>query len=62
VKYKGGTQKIIIGKDAEILANIPGDRSHLNAGAAIAVPVAVAAADGSLETSRVNVGRGNYIP
>jgi hypothetical protein len=62
VKYKGGTQKIIIGKDAEILANIPGDRSHLKAGAAIAVPVAVTAADGTLETSRVNIGRGNYIP
>jgi hypothetical protein len=62
LKYKGGTQKIVIGKDAEILANIPGDRSHLKPGAAIAVPAAVAAADGNLETSRVNVGRGDYIP
>jgi hypothetical protein len=62
VKYKGGSQKIVIGKEAEILANIPGDRGHLKAGAAIAVPVAEAAADGNLETSRVNVGRGDYIP
>ena len=62
VKYKGGTQKIIIGKDAEILANIPGDKSHLKPGAAIAIPAAVTAPDGTLETSRVNVGRGDYIP
>jgi len=62
VKYKGGTQKIVIGKDAEILANIPGDRSHLKPGAAIAVPAATTAADGELETSRVNIGRGDFVP
>jgi hypothetical protein len=62
VKYKGGSQKIVIGKDALILANIPGDKSHLKPGAAIAIPAAVTAADGMLETSRVNIGRGDYVP
>jgi hypothetical protein len=62
VKYKGGEQKIIIGKDAEILANIPGGPGDLKPGAAINVPAATAAADGTLETSRVNIGRGDYIP
>jgi len=62
VKYKGGTQKIVIGKDALIVSNVPGDRSHLKPGAAIAIPAAVVMPDGSLETARVNVGRGDYIP
>ena len=63
VKYKGGTQKIIIGKDAEILANIPGDRSrsearrrHHHPGGEPRAPTA------SLETARVNIGRGDYVP
>ena len=62
VKYKGGTQKIIIGKDAEILANIPGTAADLKPGVAITIPAAKAGADGSLETARVNIGRGGYIP
>jgi hypothetical protein len=62
VKYKGGTQKIIIGPDALILANIPGSKADLKAGAAIAIPAARKAADGTLETARVNIGRGGYVP
>ena len=62
VKYKGGTQKIVIGTDAEILANIPGTPSDLKPGVNITIPAAMAAADGSLETSRVNIGRDGYIP
>jgi hypothetical protein len=62
VKYKGGTQKIIIGPDALILANIPGTRADLKAGAAITIPAAKKGADGALEAARVNIGRGDYIP
>jgi hypothetical protein len=62
VKYKGGTQKIVIGKDAEILANIPGTPADLKPGIAINIPAATAGADGSLETARVNIGRGGFIP
>ena len=62
VKYKGGTQKIVIGKGALIVSNIPGDRSHLKPGAAIAVPAAQVNADGTFQTSRVNIGRGDYTP
>jgi hypothetical protein len=62
VKYKGGTQKIVIGPDAEILANIPGGPGDLKPGANIAVPAAKKAADGTLETARVNIGRGDYVP
>jgi hypothetical protein len=62
VKYKGGTQKIIIGPEAEILANIPGTPADLKPGLNIAVPAANKAADGALSTARVNVGRGNFVP
>jgi hypothetical protein len=62
VKYKGGTQKIVIGPDALILANIPGSKADLKVGAAIAIPAARKAADGTLETARVNIGRGDYAP
>jgi hypothetical protein len=62
VKYKGGDKKIIIGKDAEILLRTDGSRSDLKAGANVNIPAATKKADGSLETARVDVGRGDYVP
>ncbi len=62
VKYKGGTQKIIIGKDAQILSNIPGGMADLKPGVAITVPAAQLNDDGTFQTSRVNIGRGDYVP
>jgi hypothetical protein len=62
VKYKGGTQKIVIGKDATILSNIPGTIADLKPGTAITVPAAQASGDGTFETSRVNIGRGDFVP
>jgi hypothetical protein len=62
VKYKDGEKKIIIGSDANIVANIPGTRSDLKPGANIAIPAAAKKPDGSLESARVNIGRGDYKP
>jgi hypothetical protein len=62
VKYKGGTQKIVIGKDALIVSNIPGRAGDLKAGAVIAIPAARVNADGTFQTSRVNIGRGDFVP
>ena len=62
VKYKGGTQKIIIGKDALIVSNIPGTAADLKPGWAITVPAAIPGEGGTFQTSRVNIGRGDYIP
>jgi hypothetical protein len=62
VKHKDGVHKIIVGKDALIVSNIPGGPADLKAGAAITVPAAEVTADGGLETARVNIGRGDYIP
>ena len=59
VKYKGGEQRIIIGPDATIMAYLVGDRSELKPGANIAINAANPKPDGSLEASRVNVGRGD---
>jgi hypothetical protein len=62
VKYKGGTQRIIIGPDARILAYVVGSRDELKPGARIAINAATPRADGTLEASRVNVGRGDVEP
>jgi hypothetical protein len=62
VKYKGGTQRIIVGPDARILAYVVGSRDELKPGANVAINSAIPRADGSLETNRVNVGRGDVEP
>jgi hypothetical protein len=62
VKYQGGEKKIIVPPDAVIQAYIVGDKSELKPGAHIAIVRAVKKPDGSLETDRVNVGRGEVVP
>ncbi len=62
VKYKGGEQKIVVPSDAVILAYAVGDKSELKPGAHVAIIRALKKSDGSLEASRVNVGRGEIIP
>jgi len=62
VKYKDGEKKIIVPPDAHILAYQAGDKSELKPGAHIAIVRAIKKPDGSLETNRVNVGRGEVVP
>ena len=62
VKYKDGEKKIIVPSDARILAYQAGDKSELKPGAHIAIVRAIKKPDGSLETNRVNVGRGEVVP
>jgi len=62
VKYKGGEKKIVVPSDAVIRAYVIGDRSELKPGAHIAIVRALKKPDGSLETNRVNVGRGDVVP
>ncbi|MBX9847309.1 MAG: hypothetical protein K2Z80_36470 [Xanthobacteraceae bacterium] len=62
VKYKGGTQKIVIGPDAIIMAYVVGNQSELKPGARVAINGAIQMPDGSLEATRVNVGRGDVQP
>lgn len=62
VKYKDGEQKIVVSPDATIRAYVVGDKSELKPGAHIAIVRADKAADGTLSTARVNVGRDGVVP
>jgi Domain of unknown function (DUF5666) len=62
VKYKDGQQKILVSPDATIRAYVVGDKSELKPGAHIAIVRADKAADGTLSTGRVNVGRSGVVP
>jgi hypothetical protein len=62
VKYRGGEQKITVGKDATIRQYLQGDRSELKPGAKVAILGATKKPDGTLETARINVGRGDMVP
>ena len=62
VKYKDGEQKILVSPDATIRAYVVGDKSELKPGAQIAIVRADKAADGTLSTGRVNVGRDGVVP
>jgi hypothetical protein len=61
VKYKDGEKKIVIGPDAVIRKYVAGDKSELKPGAHVGIN-AVKKPDGSMETARVNVGRGDVVP
>jgi len=62
VKYKDGEQKITVSPDATIRAYVVGDKTELKPGAHIAIVRADKAADGTLSTGRVNVGRDGVVP
>jgi hypothetical protein len=62
LKYKDGEKKIAVTPQTQIVASVPGDRSELKAGAAIAIVRAEKRPDGTLEAARVNVGRDGVVP
>ena len=58
LKYKDGEKKIIVTPQTPIVLYVPGDKSELKPGAPIFISAAKKQPDGTLETPRVNVGRG----
>ena len=58
LKYKDGEKKIIVPSGIPIVTYAPGEVSELKPGAKIFVGAAKKLPDGTLETSRINVGRG----
>jgi hypothetical protein len=58
LKYKGGEKRIVVPPGIPIVAFAPGQVSDLKPGAKIFVGAAKRLPDGTLETSRVNVGKG----
>lgn len=62
VKYKDGEKKVLVTPDTPIVTFIAGDKSELKPGAKIIIMGATKKEDGSLEASRVNVGRDGITP
>src|SRR5690349_17067392 len=62
VKYKGGEKKIVIPPGTPIVRYEIGGKSDLRPGARFTVLAATRKADGTLETSRINVGRDGVVP
>ncbi len=61
LKYKDGEKKIIVPPTTPISMFGPGDKAEVKPGAAVAI-TAVTKPDGSLEATRVGVGRGGVVP
>jgi hypothetical protein len=61
LKYKDGEKKIIVPPTTPIAMFGPGDKAEVKPGAAVAIS-AVTKPDGSLEASRVGVGRDGVVP
>jgi hypothetical protein len=58
LKYKDGEKKISVPADTPIVVYVPGEKSELKPGAPIFIAAATKQPDGTLQTPRVNVGRG----
>ena len=61
VKYKDGEKKIVVTPETVIRAYVAGDHSELKPGANVAT-FAAKKPDGSLEASRLTVGRDGVVP
>ena len=62
LKYKEGEKKILVRADTPIVAFVPGEKSELKPGASIFISAATKQPDGTLQTPRINVGRGVAAP
>ena len=58
LKYKDGERKIVVPPGIPIVAYVPGEVGELKAGARIFISAANKQPDGTLQATRVNVGRG----
>jgi hypothetical protein len=62
LKYKDGEKKIIVSPDAAIVTYVPGDKAEITPGTKIFIAAAKKQADGSLQTPRINYGKGGITP
>jgi hypothetical protein len=58
LKYKDGEKKIVVTPQTPIVLYVPGEKSELKPGAPIFIAAATKLPDGTLQTPRINVGRG----
>ena len=61
IKYRGGEKKVVVSPETPVVTFVPGDKSELKRGAKV-VAFMKQLPDGSLETSRVSVGRDGLTP
>ena len=61
IKYKGGEKKVTVSPETPVVTYVPADRSDLKVGAKV-IAFMKKLPDGSLETSRVSVGRDGLTP
>ena len=62
VKYKDGEKKVVVPPGTPIVTFVAGDKSELKPGAKVIIFSATKKDDGTLEASRVNVGRDGITP
>ena len=62
VKYKDGEKKVVVPPDTPIVTFVASDKSEIKPGAKIIIFGANKKEDGTLEASRVNVGRDGLTP
>jgi hypothetical protein len=62
VKYKDGEKKVVVPPGTPIVTFVAGDKSELKPGAKVIIFSAVKKDDGTLEATRVNVGRDGIAP
>ena len=61
VKYKDGDKKVVVPPDAPVVTYEPGEKSELKTGAKV-IAFVKALPDGSLEVTRIGVGRNGLTP
>lgn len=61
VKYKGGEKKVFVSPQTPVVTYVPGEKSELKSGAKI-IAFVKPLPDGSLEASRIGVGRDGLTP
>jgi hypothetical protein len=61
VKYKDGEKKVLVTPETPVVTYVPADKSDLKAGAKV-IAFTKQLPDGSIETSRVGVGRDGLTP
>ena len=61
IKYRGGEKKVVVSPETPVVTYVPADKSDLKPGAKV-IAFMKKLPDGSLETSRVSVGRDGLIP
>ena len=62
VKYKDGEKKVVVPPDTPIVTFVATDKSEVKPGAKLIIFGATKKEDGTLEASRINVGRGGVTP